>query len=134
MGTAYLSAGRGPVLALRAGAQASWGRFPLQYATFLGGSPSLRGYSLQRFAGDRAAFGGAEVRTVLTRANLLVRGDLGVIALADAGRVWYGGDSDGSWHTAVGGGAFFRFRQQAVSVVYARGEGDVIYLRMGLPF
>jgi hypothetical protein len=134
VGTAYLSAGRGPVLALRAGAQATWGYFPIQYSSFVGGSPSLRGHAMQRFAGDRAAFGGAELRTVLTRANLLVRGDLGVIALADAGRVWYGGGGEGGWHTALGAGVFFRFRQQAVSVVYARGEDDVVYLRMGLPF
>lgn len=134
VGTAYLSLARGPVLALRAGGSAATGDYPLQYAATLGGSPSLRGFALQRFSGDYAAFGSAEVRTVVTRANLGVRGDLGVLGLVDAGRVWFDGESTGDWHTSAGGGVFFRYGAQSVTVLYARGERDVVYLRLGLPF
>jgi hemolysin activation/secretion protein len=134
LASAYLSAGRGPVLALRAGGEAAGGEFPLQYAAQLGGSRSIRGYETARFAGDRAAFGSAELRTVLMRANLGVRGDLGALAFVDAGRVWYGGESEGDLHTATGGGLFFRFQTLSASAFYARGERGRVYLRLGLPF
>ncbi|HEU4560475.1 MAG TPA: hypothetical protein VFS20_21675 [Longimicrobium sp.] len=133
----YLSAGRrGPTLALRAGGERVWGSFPFQYAAFLGGRGTLRGYASERFAGDAAAYGSAELRQVITRAKLLVRGDLGAFGLADAGRVWYEGESAGDWHTAFGGGLFFTFMdgRQAVSASYAHGEKGRFYFLLGMPF
>ena len=137
VGTTYLSAGAGgPTLALRAGGERVWGGFPFQYSALLGGGATIRGYRSQRYAGDASAFGNAELRQVLTRAKLVVRGDLGVLALGDAGRVWYRGDSPGGWHTAYGGGLFFAFidRRHAVSATYAHGEQSSFYLSFGLPF
>jgi hemolysin activation/secretion protein len=137
VGTAYLSAFRaGPTLALRAGGQRVWGGFPFQYAAYLGGSHTLRGHASERFAGDASAYGSAELRQVLGRTKLLVRGNLGVFGLADAGRVWYGGASPGGWHSAVGGGLFFTFldRTKAVSAYYAKGEEGTLYFTFGLPF
>lgn len=136
--TTYLSAGSwGPTLALRAGGQRVWGGFPFQYAAYLGGSHTLRGHASERFAGDASAYGSAELRQVLGRANLLLaRGELGVFGLADGGRVWYQGASPGGWHTAVGGGLFFTFldRTKAVSAYYAKGEEGTLYFAFGLPF
>jgi hypothetical protein len=126
VGTAYLPLG-GPVLAVRAGGQAVFGEFPVQYGAFLGGSPSLRGYAFDRFVGDASAFGSAEVRMPL-------KGPFGVLALADAGRVWYDGDSPGGWHTALGGGGFVRAGGYTASLLYAYGERGIVYLRLGLPF
>jgi hypothetical protein len=125
-GTLYIPLGR-PVLAVRAGGEKVWGDFPIQYAALLGGSPSLRGFSYQRFAGDAAAYGGVEGRAPLF-------GPVGVLAFADAGRVWFDGDSPGGWHTSVGAGAFVSAGGQTVSVFYARGERNIVYLRLGLPF
>lgn len=125
-GAFYLPVGSS-VLALRAGGEKVWGDFPIQYAALLGGSPTLRGHSWQRFAGDASAFGGAELRVP-------VAGSLGALALADAGRVWYDGESRGGWHTAVGAGAYLRAGAQTLSVFYARGERNIVYLRLGLPF
>jgi len=138
VGITYLSARElGPTLALRAGGERVWGGFPFQYAAFLGGGGTIRGYQSERYQGDASAFGTAELRQVVTRANLLVaRGELGVLALADAGRVWYGGASPGDWHTAYGGGLFFAFmdRRRAVTVTYAHGERNTVYAGFGLPF
>jgi hypothetical protein len=133
----YLSAGaRGPTLALRAGGERVWGGFPFQYAAVLGGSETLRGYTSERFAGDASAFGNAELRQVIARMKLLVRGDVGAFALADAGRVWYRGDSPGGWHTGVGGGLFFAFmdRRRAVSVAWAHGDEGTFSFAFGMPF
>jgi hypothetical protein len=125
-GAYYLPLG-GSVLALRAGGEKVWGDFPIQYAALLGGSPTLRGHSFQRFAGDASAFAGAELRVP-------VSGRVGALALADAGRVWFDGESDGGWHTAAGAGAYLRAGAQTLSVFYAQGERGILYLRLGLPF
>lgn len=136
--TTYLSAGaHGPTLALRAGGQRVWGGFPFQYAAYLGSEETIRGYASQRYAGDAAAYGTAELRQVLTRADLLLaRGELGAFALTDAGRVWYRGSSPGGWHAAYGGGLFFMFmgRTHAAYVSYAKGEQGSLYAGLGLPF
>jgi hypothetical protein len=137
VGIGYLSAGSGgPTLALRAGGERVWGEFPFQYAAFLGGGGTIRGYPSQRYQGDASVFGSAEVRQVITRAKLVVHGELGALALGDAGRVWYRGESPGDWHTAYGGGLFFAFqdRRHAVSATFAHGERNTVYLSFGLPF
>lgn len=126
-------------LALRAGAETAWGEFPVHEAAFLGGSRSVRGYPFQRFAGDAAAFGNAELRAPLMEAVLVVRGTLGALALADVGRVWFDGSSEGDWHTSFGGGLWFEFEIRGgflgASAFYAAGDEDGrFYLSMGAPF
>jgi hypothetical protein len=123
----------GPTLALSAGGARLWGDFPFQYGAFLGGYETLRGHRRDRFAGDASLHGSAELRQVLARVELVSRGDLGVLALADAGRVWYGGESAGGWHTAVGGGVFFHTVDRTATLTYARGERGRFYLGLSLP-
>jgi hypothetical protein len=134
MGATYLSAGAGPVLALRAGGKRVWGDFPFFESAFLGGGSTLRGHTGQRFAGDAMAFGGAELRMPLFRANLGLRGTVGVIGLADAGRVWFNGDSPGEWHTAAGGGLFFHAAGQSIFFTVAQGERMSTNFGFGMPF
>lgn len=134
LAAAYLSAGSGPILALRAGGKRLWGDFPFHEAAFLGGSGTLRGHSGLRFAGDAMAFGGAELRVPLFRMNVGLRGTFGVLGLADAGRVWFDGYSEGELHTAYGGGAFFTAAGQSVYVAVAQGERLSIDVGLGMPF
>lgn len=136
-GAAYVSLpvpGVRPVLALRAGAERVGGAFPFPAAAFLGGSRTLRGYTFQRFAGDGALHGTAELRMPLMPANMVLRGHLGISAFADAGRVFHRGRSPGGWHTATGGAVWFATPLAAVSLNYARGERDVVHLQIGMPF
>ncbi len=127
---------RGPTLALRAGGVRAMGDFPFQEAAFVGGSRTLRGYSYQRFAGDAALYGNAELRAPLFPATLVVRGDLGVTALLDAGRVFVDGEDSDRWHTGVGGGLWFAFlqRKAVASALFAHGEKDQVYFSLGFPF
>lgn len=124
----------GPLLAIRVGGARVWGDAPLADLVRLGGSETLRGVPYQRFTGDALVYGGLETRVALMRAKLLVRGDLGVLAFADAGRVYVDGGSEGDWHRGYGAGLWFGSLGRAVSVTYARGEGDRIYLKLGMPF
>lgn len=122
------------VLALRAGARHAWGSFPLHGSARIGGQSTLRGYRWQRFAGDAAVYGGAEVRVPLFRVELLSKGRLGVLGLADAGRVYLDGESPGGWHTGYGAGLWFATLGYAVNAVWAQGEEDRFYIGLGLPY
>jgi hypothetical protein len=129
---AWVPLGR-PFLALRAGGQKLWGSFPVHEAAFLGGRSSLRGYETDRFAGDASIFGSTELHAPLGTLVLLVRGDVGVFGLADAGRVYVAGESPGGWHTSYGGGAWFSSLGHTLSLAYATGETGRLYLRLGMP-
>jgi outer membrane protein assembly factor BamA len=123
-----------PNLALRFGGSLATGDYPAQFAPFVGGRSSLRGYSYRRFAGDAGANGSAELRIPLGEVNFLVRSKVGVFGLADAGRVWFDGASDGGWHTAFGGGVWAAAFGQAFSLAYAKGEAQRVYVKSGLFF
>lgn len=126
-----------PTLALRAAAHRVWGTAPFQHAAFLGGASTLRGYRLQRFAGDAAAHGRGELRVRLGYVNLyLLRGELGGIALADAGRVFVSEEESDRWHTGFGGGFWFGTFDRAATahLVYARGERHTLQAGIGVPF
>jgi hypothetical protein len=128
-----------PTLAFRGGGRRLWGDYPVQEAAFLGGAGSVRGFRSGRFAGDAMVFGNAEVRVPLVNAPVVVRGRLGVLGLADAGRVFYAGENSERWHTSFGGGVWFRFHLRAAtfatSATYARStEEGRLYIRMGTPF
>ncbi|HEV8255023.1 MAG TPA: hypothetical protein VGQ78_09715 [Vicinamibacteria bacterium] len=135
----YLSAGGAlqPTLALRAGGKRVWGTYPFHEAAFVGGGNSVRGFRAQRFAGDSAAWGNAELRLFLTKFFLVLPGELGVFGLGDGGRVWLAGESSDRWHTAVGGGVWFAFlnRANTVTVTVARSdERTGVYVRGGFAF
>lgn len=130
---AYLTAGA--TLALRAGGKSVFGTYPFYEAAFLGGSSSLRGLRLQRYAGDAMVHGGADLYLPLTKAFLLVPGEIGVFGLADFGRVYLDGEESNRWHKGFGGGLYFVSpnRNNRVELSVARSEGrNGFYLGLGL--
>ena len=114
-------------LAVRAGGEMAMGDTPVQFSPSLGGKSTLRGYVWRRYTGDAVANAGAELRLPVGTVNFLLKSQLGVFALADAGRVWYDGNSDGNWHSAVGGGFWLAALGRSVSVAYAHGELGKFY-------
>jgi outer membrane protein assembly factor BamA len=126
-----------PTLALRAGATAVLGRAPFFEGAALGGRSSLRGLSSQRFQGNAAVFGGAEVRLDLGGFTLAVPGDWGVFGLADAGRVFLEGERSRRWHGTAGGGLWFAFldRRSTMSITLARGDRMTrMYIQGGMAY
>jgi hypothetical protein len=121
--------------ALRAGAIRTLGHsVPAFDAAAVGGRRTLRGFSSRRFAGETATYGSAELRVPMGEVPLLVRGELGVFALLDAGRVWDRGESPGGWHSGHGLGLWFAAFDRAISAAYAAGEQTKLYLWLGVPF
>lgn len=127
-----------PTVALRAGGKRVWGEYPFHEAAFIGGSDTLRGYRRQRFAGDTAVYGTAELRQRLFTSQVLVPIRWGIFGLVDAGRVFLEGESSRKWHTAVGGGLFWSFVKPdyTLSLAMVRGnEGRTrTYLQSGFGF
>ena len=126
-----------PTLALRVGGKKLFGTYPYHEAAYLGGATTLRGYNEQRFAGDAAVFGNAELRLFLTRYHVVLPGDFGIFGLADVGRVFLEGETSDRWHRAVGGGIWFAFidRASTVSIAMAQSpENRLFYARAGFMF
>ncbi|HZX96846.1 MAG TPA: hypothetical protein VFE90_20165 [Myxococcales bacterium] len=103
---------------LRIAGEKNWGTYPFFDAAYVGGAAFrsglevsapfggglLRGYDLNRFAGDASLAGNAELRVALGKANLFLPLRYGVAALGDLGRVFADGESSSRWHFGAGGG------------------------------
>ncbi|HKT60846.1 MAG TPA: BamA/TamA family outer membrane protein, partial [Gemmatimonadales bacterium] len=128
----------GPTLALRAGAKKVWGAFPFFESAFIGGASTVRGLRTERYAGDAAVYGSAELRARLGRYFLVLPGTFGVFALADVGRVYFDGESSDKWHTGVGGGVWFAYLEPANTFSFAVARGDdhrtALYIRAGFAY
>lgn len=126
-----------PTLALRAGGKKVWGDFPFFESAFVGGASTVRGLREQRYAGDAALYGNAELRVRLGRFFVVLPGDFGVFGLADVGRVYLDGESSDTWHSGVGGGVWFAFLDRANTVSASLVKGDdrtAFYLRAGFGY
>jgi hypothetical protein len=135
----YLSAAMPlqPVLALRAGARNAVGRYPFQEASYLGSETTVRLGRSNRYAGDLAVWGNAEVRLSLGQYYIALPGEWGLIGFGDAGRVYVNGRSPSGWHGAYGGGMWFAFlnRASTVSVSYAQSaDRGRLYIKAGTAF
>ncbi len=139
-GTLYLTGDSMPLqptLAFRAGGKRVWGRFPYQEAAYIGDVSTVRLGRQNRYAGEAAVYGGAELRLRLTAVNILVPGDMGVFGLGDVGRVYLDGESSDKWHAAAGGGIWLSFleRVNTVSLAVARSsERTRAYVGAGFGF
>jgi hypothetical protein len=137
--TAYLTA-RAPLrttLALRAGARQVFGTYPFSEAAFIGDAATVRLGHPNRYGGDAAAWGNAELRVRLARAMVVVPSDVGVFGLGDVGRVWVDGETSDRWHAAVGGGIWMTFARpgNTLSLAVASGaERTALYLRAGFAY
>jgi hypothetical protein len=124
----YLTAGSSgrATLALRAGGKHMLGGpYPyFQAATavggggFFSGQDAVRGLHPNRFIGDSALYGNADLRLYLSRFFLALPGEWGLFGFGDVGRVWYEGESSDTWHTSYGGGLWVGLlsRSNAVAV------------------
>jgi hypothetical protein len=127
----------GPTLALRAGGKKVWGDFPFFESAFVGGAATVRGLREQRFAGDAAVYGNAELRVRLGRFFVVLPGSYGVFGIADVGRVYLDGESSDTWHSAFGGGVWFAFLEPGNAITMSVVRGDqrtAFYLRAGFAY
>ena len=142
----YLTAGSNgrATLALRAGGKHMLGdKYPyFQAATaggggFFSGQDAVRGLHPNRFIGDSALYGNADLRLYLSRFFLALPGEWGLFGFGDVGRVWYEGETSDTWHTSYGGGLWIGLlsRSNAVAFTVAKSEErTAFYIRAGFSF
>ena len=99
----------GVTLALRVSGKRVWGQYPFFAGATIGGIESIRGYNQDRFSGDAAVFGQAELRMFLTNLNLLLRNKFGINAFVETGRVWVTGEDSKKWHPSYGVGLWLNY-------------------------
>ncbi|HWE22730.1 MAG TPA: hypothetical protein VG496_02205 [Myxococcales bacterium] len=138
----------------RVGGEKNWGRYPFFESAFIGGAAQglpldvtgasignvLRGYDLNRFAGDASVVGNLELDMSLGKFNTVLPLRYGLTGLADVGRVFFANESSSKWHTGYGGGlwlgifassALFEFASAIKATVVHSDEGTSFYLLSG---
>jgi hypothetical protein len=126
-----------PTLALRVGGKKLWGHYPFFESAFIGGASTVRLGKVNRYAGDAAAYGSAELRLSLARLTLVLPATFGVFGLADVGRVFLAGESSDRWHGAAGGGIWLSYLDRAYTFSLALASGEErtgIYAQAGFGF
>ena len=129
--SAYLTA-RAPfeaTLGARVHGERVWGSAPYHEAAYIGGRGTVRGLRSDRFAGDAALAATTELRVPVARFRALLPAQVGLLGLADAGRVWFEGEDSDRWRAAAGGGIWIAFleRRAVVSAYFARGGGRTAF-------
>jgi hypothetical protein len=124
-----------PLLVARAGGMKVYGNFPFFEAATLGGEGSTRYMDPQRYAGDASLYASSELRIPITRFQFVVPLRVGILGLAEAGRVYDHGNSTGGWHPRTGEGIWVGMRGVSSVATLAwttePGHGGPV-LRLGL--
>ena len=125
-----------PILNARAGGKKLWGDFPYFEAATLGGMETLRFMDTQRYAGDASLYGTSELLIPLARFKFLIPAQAGIAGDAEAGRVYFGGQSPSGWHSATAEGIWVgrTYGSQTLTLLRTTEPGHQIQLRLGLGF
>jgi hypothetical protein len=138
-------------LGLRVAGERNWGSYPFFEAAFLGGAPYgaaldvtgtsrgnvLRGYDLNRFAGDASFVANTELAIAVGKFRSIVPLRYGLVGLVDVGRVFIDGQSSSTWHTGYGGGIWlgmfasgmtFQFANSLKATAVHSDQGTSFYL------
>ena len=115
------------VFAFRVGGSANIGDYEFFQASSLGGKTNLRGYRATRFSGDASLYQNSEIRFKLFKFSTYIsKGELGVLAFNDIGRVWLEGENSNQWHHGYGGGIWASpFNIAVLSATYERSKDEL---------
>ncbi len=117
----------------RLGVAHNFGDYRFYQANTLGGTTNLRGYRRTRFAGRSSVYANFEARLQLLNFNAyLFPGKLGILGLADLGRVYSENDvrsGVNAFHSGFGGGVYVDILKQAViNATYSVGEEKLVFV------
>lgn len=126
-----------PFLSLKAGAKRVNGDFPFHEAAFIGGKPSERDIPRERYAGDGALYGSAELRIPVVGFAFILPIDIGAYVYGDAGRVYVDRLSPGGWHHSHGAGVWIGILNPASGVEVDLGNSvgrNIVQAKIGFEF
>jgi hypothetical protein len=133
----YLPLGSRVLIATTVEGKRVFGDYPFFEAAYLGGRRSLRGYMPNRYAGDGALVGAAELRVRVATLGIPIPGTIGVIGGSKVGRVFLEEEDSSKWHPAVGGGVFFEMLRglSVFSLSGWQGRDDfTVHFKAGFDF
>jgi hypothetical protein len=114
------------VLALRLGGSLNIGDYEFFQASVLGGSTNLRGFRATRYSGDACLYQNTEFRFRLFNfSNYISKGEFGILAFNDVGRVWLEGEDSNMLHHGYGGGIWVSpFSVAVMTACYERSKDE----------
>jgi hypothetical protein len=126
-----------PFFALKAGAKQVHGDFPFHEAAFVGGEPSERKLPRERYAGDAALYGSAELRIPVVDFAFVLPIDIGVYVYGNAGRVFVDRESPDGWHNSRGAGMWIGILNPDSGVGFDLGNNigrNIVQAKIGFKF
>jgi hypothetical protein len=96
-----------PLLVVRSGGKKLYGTFPFYDAAAIGGEGTTRYLDQQRYIGDASVYATSELRIPLVDFTFVMPLRVGIVGVAEAARVYVGGQSPGGWHSTTGEGIWF---------------------------
>jgi hypothetical protein len=96
-----------PLFIVRTGGKKLYGSFPFYEGAAIGGEGTTRYMDPERYVGDASLYATTELRIPLARFKFVVPLRAGLIGVAEASRVYVGGESPGGWHSRTGEGVWF---------------------------
>ncbi|WP_372639749.1 BamA/TamA family outer membrane protein [Ancylomarina sp.] len=117
------------VLAVRVGGAYNSDGYSVFQANKLGLKSNLRGYPLDRFAGDGIVYQNTDIRFRLSKfRSYLLAGEFGLLAFNDVGRVWISGEHSDSLYHGYGGGLWLSpFKLMVITANYSCSKEDKIF-------
>ena len=117
------------VLALRAGGAYNSDGYSLSQVNKLGLKSNLRGFPLDRFAGDGIFYQNTDIRFRVSQfRSFLLAGEFGILAFNDVGRVWILGERSETLHHGYGGGLWVSpFKLMVLTTNYSYSKEDKIF-------
>jgi hypothetical protein len=120
------------VFAFRVGGSMNIGDYEFFQASSLGGKSNLRGFRETRFSGDASLYQNSEIRIKLFNfTNYISKGEIGIIAFNDFGRVWLEGENSNIWHHGYGGGLWispFSMAVLTLSYEWSKDEKNGLFV------
>ncbi len=124
--------------AFRIGGATNFGNdYEFYQANTLGGITNLRGFGRSRFAGKTSLYQNTELRYKFQKLNgYFLRGNWGLLAFFDNGRVWIPDESSNTWHYGYGGGIWFLpYNKIAFTASYGISKEDkLVNIKAGFFF
>jgi hypothetical protein len=119
------------VLAFRFGGALNVGDYEFFQACSVGGENNLRGYRSTRYSGDANLYQNTELRFKLFNfSTYIAKGETGILAFNDFGRIWLDGEDSSVWHNGFGGGVWmspFRLAVLTATWEWSKDEPDGLF-------
>jgi hemolysin activation/secretion protein len=96
------------VLAVHLGGAYTFGDYEFFHANYLSNKSRMRGFRLNRFAGDGMVYAASDLRIKVFKGSGAFPTDIGIFGSFDVGRVFLKNENQDQLHSSFGGGIFLQ--------------------------